>query len=177
MLDDAIVISAIAADGSVYPIEKMAAHRGGGVRHLAVSVFVFDGDALLIQRRAAGKYHSAGQWANACCSHPHWNETPADAAARRLQEELGVALPLTPTAVLDYDADVSDDLREVERVHVFRADADSKMLRIAADPQEVSETRWADVAALRAEARANPDRFAAWFRIYLERWAELGFTP
>jgi isopentenyldiphosphate isomerase len=35
-------------------------------------------------------------------------------------------------------------------------------------------TRWATRDALRAEARADPARFAPWFAIYLERWAELG---
>jgi isopentenyl-diphosphate Delta-isomerase len=172
MLDSAaIVIPAIAADGTYYPIEKMAAHRGAGVRHLAVSVFVFDGDALLIQRRAAGKYHSAGLWANTCCSHPHWNEAPAVAAARRLEEELGIALSLRPCAVLDYDADVSDELREVERVHVFRADADRASLNIVPNVAEVAETRWVGVDKLRADAS---DDYAPWFRIYLQRWAELG---
>jgi len=54
-----ITIPAIAADGALYEVEKMAAHRAG-LLHLAISVFVFDGDALLIQRRALAKYHCGG---------------------------------------------------------------------------------------------------------------------
>jgi isopentenyldiphosphate isomerase len=46
-----IIIPAVAGDGSLYPVEKMDAHVRG-LLHLAVSVFVFDGDELLIQRRA-----------------------------------------------------------------------------------------------------------------------------
>ena len=42
------LIPAIAADGSFYPIEKMDAHRRA-VQHLAVSVFVFSDDELLLQ--------------------------------------------------------------------------------------------------------------------------------
>lgn len=44
---------------------KLAAHRGEGQLHRAVSVLVFD-DAgrLLMQRRSAVKYHFAGRWAN-----------------------------------------------------------------------------------------------------------------
>jgi isopentenyl-diphosphate Delta-isomerase len=172
---DPALIPAIAADGSLYPIEKMQAHRLG-THHLAVSVFVFSGDDLLIQQRAAGKYHCAGAWANTCCSHPHWGEAPARAAERRLAEELGLqGLALDHTAVIDYAADVSDGLRECERVHVFRASADRDSLRFRPDPGEVSQTRWADWRDLRSEARATPAVFAPWFRIYLERWSELGF--
>jgi hypothetical protein len=63
ILPDAILpdaIPAIDADGSLYPIDKMAAHRLGQ-KHLAVSVFVFCGERLLIQKRAAGKYHCGGR--------------------------------------------------------------------------------------------------------------------
>ena len=29
---------------------------------------------MLIQRRALGKYHTPGLWANTCCTHPRWGE-------------------------------------------------------------------------------------------------------
>ena len=45
--------------------EKMDVHKKG-LLHRAFSVFLFNGDRLLIQRRAEGKYHSAGLWANTC---------------------------------------------------------------------------------------------------------------
>ena len=48
-----LVVPAIAEDGTLYQAGKMEVHRLG-LRHLAVSVFVFSGDHLLIQRRAAG---------------------------------------------------------------------------------------------------------------------------
>jgi isopentenyl-diphosphate delta-isomerase len=173
---EAGVIPAIAEDGSYYPIGKMDAHRRG-VFHLAVSVFVMSGDDILLQRRAAGKYHCAGLWANSCCSHPHWGETPDKSAGRRLQEELGLSLPLIQTAVVDYAADVSDGLRECERVHVFAGSANRNTLMIAADPLEVSETRWASLAQIRREIDADPEAFAPWFRIYVDRWDELGLSP
>lgn len=169
-----ITIPAIAADGALYEVEKLAAHRAG-LLHLAISVFVFDGDALLIQRRAMGKYHCGGLWANTCCSHPHWGETPAAAAARRLREELGFAAPLTPLGVSEYRADVGGGLIEHERVHLFRGAADAATLRLAPDPAEVAETRWVTAAALEAEVAANPAAFTPWFRIYLARWPDFSF--
>ena len=79
-------------DGRLVPVDKLEVHRRG-LRHPAVSVFLLDGERTLIQRRALGKYHTPGLWANACCTHPRWGEEPAACALRRLREELGVARP------------------------------------------------------------------------------------
>jgi len=167
------IIPAIAEDGSLYRIEKMEAHRQG-VLHLAISVFIFDGDAMLVQRRADSKYHCGGQWANTCCSHPHWDESAPDAAHRRLGEELGCALPLRDCGETTYRADVGGGLWEHERVTLFRGDSARGALALAPNPDEVSEVRWASVAALRAEAAATPETITPWFRLYLERWETLG---
>ena len=56
-------------DGVLTPVEKLEVHQRG-LRHKAVSVFVMDGDNVLLQRRALGKYHTPGLWANTCCTHP-----------------------------------------------------------------------------------------------------------
>jgi len=167
------IIPAIADDGTLYKIEKMEAHRQG-VLHLAISVFIFDGDDMLIQRRADGKYHCGGMWANACCSHPHWDESAADAAERRLGEELGCALPLRACGETTYRADVGGGLWEHERVTMFRGDSARDALTLDLNPDEVSEVRWASVDALRAEAKAVPETITPWFRIYLDRWEALG---
>ena len=169
-----IVIPAIAEDGSYRPIGKLRAHREG-VLHLAVSVFVFSGPRLLIQRRATDKYHSPGLWANTCCTHPHWDEPLATSAARRLREELGFAVPLTPRRELEYRADVGGGLIEHERVTMFVGHADEKTLAIRPDPAEVAATRWVATADLRDDMAANPDAYTAWFRIYCARFPDLVF--
>ena len=76
-------------DGALTPVDKLEAHRQG-IRHKAVSVFINCGTETLFQRRALSKYHTPGLWANACCTHPYWEEDPQDCAIRRLREELGV---------------------------------------------------------------------------------------
>ena len=174
--DEALVIPAIADDGSLFPIGKLEAHRRGR-RHLAVSVFVFAGDLLLIQKRAEGKYHCGGQWANTCCTHPHWNESPADCARRRLFEEIGLVLELEPRAVVDYRAEVGNGLIENERVHVFRGNVTAPLDVSGFDRQEVAEVAWIDQRELRAQVRRTPDHFTPWIRIYLDRWDELALRP
>lgn len=166
------LIPAIAEDGALFPIGKMEAHRTGR-KHLAISAFVFNGDRLLLQRRADAKYHSPGQWANSCCTHPHWGETIEAAAQRRVGEELGICLPLTHRAIVEYRAEVGHGLIEHEIVHVFEGHLPRPVLPTAFDRAEVAELRWATVAQLTREIAANPQAFTPWLRIYLERWNEL----
>ncbi len=167
-------IPAVAADGSLYPVDKLQAHVKG-LLHLAVSIFVFDGDLLLIQKRASTKYHCAGQWANTCCTHPHWNERLEDCAGRRLQEELGFTVPLDRHQTLEYAADVGAGLREHERVTLFSAHLDRRSLILHPDASEVEAVRWLSQAQLRREVSKRPEDFTPWFRIYLQRFPSLSF--
>ncbi|MCV2863262.1 isopentenyl-diphosphate Delta-isomerase [Defluviimonas sp. WL0075] len=153
-------------------MDKLAVHLKG-VRHKAVSVFVLDGGArVLIQRRALGKYHTPGLWANTCCTHPHWDEDPRDCAVRRLREELGIE-GLDPVAAdqVEYRADVGGGMVEHEVVDIFiaRAPAD---LALRPNPDEVMETRWLTLDALAAEVVAEPTRFTPWLRIYLAEYRD-----
>ena len=97
-------------DGTLTPVEKLDAHRRA-LRHKAVSVFVLRGNEVLVQRRAMGKYHTPGLWANTCCTHPEWDEAPELCAKRRLAEELGVkGLDPVHCGQVEYRADVGNDL-------------------------------------------------------------------
>ena len=164
-----ILISAIARDGTLFPMEKMRVHEQAQF-HLAISVFVFDRGDLLIQKRARSKYHCGGLWANTCCSHPNWTETLAACASRRLGEELGFTLPLAEQCVVEYSADVGNGLHEHERVSFFTAQARREDLRIFPNPEEVETTRWISPAQLAREITADPEAFTPWFRIYAERF-------
>lgn len=153
-------------NGSLAPFDKIEVHRRG-LRHKAVSVFVTDGEALLIQRRALGKYHTPGLWANSCCTHPHWDEAPRDCAERRLAEELGLS-GLAPAwrEQVEYRAEVGGGMVEHEVVDIFRAEA-RRATPLAPDPDEVMEVAWIGLAELETEVARNPERFTPWLRIYL----------
>ena len=66
-------------DNIVGEAYKQEVHEKG-LLHRAFSVFIINGNKMLIQKRAKDKYHSAGLWANTCCSHPRVNEDTYDAA-------------------------------------------------------------------------------------------------
>lgn len=153
-------------DGAITPVGKLDAHLRG-LRHKAVSVFVIDGPRLLVQRRAAGKYHTPGLWANTCCTHPRWGESGPDCATRRLAEEMGIGgLALEARGILEYRAGVGGGMVEHEVVETFiaRASAD---LSLAPDPSEVQATDWVDIDELTARTLRHPERFTPWLRIYL----------
>jgi isopentenyl-diphosphate delta-isomerase len=105
-------------------LDKMTAHSGEGQLHRAISVCLFDASArALLQRRATTKYHFAGRWSNACCTHPRPGEAPSAAAERRVVEELGVPIVrLTHCGSFVYRAaDPASGLVEWELDHVFAA--------------------------------------------------------
>ncbi len=148
-----------------YPIDKLQAHIDN-IPHVAISVFIFDGENLLLQKRATTKYHSAGLWANTVCSHPKWLESAEDCAHRRLQEELGWQVPLTFFGSIDYAARVGD-LFENEHVHCFfgkhsRANNIADYNRV-----EVEDVDWLTLSQVSDELAGNPSRFTEWFRIYM----------
>lgn len=161
-------------DGTLTPVEKLAAHQRG-LRHLAVSVFVIRDGAILIQRRAMAKYHTPGLWANTCCTHPAWDEDPLACATRRLDEELGITgLALDHRGQVEYRAEVGNGLIEHELVDVYLAQAGTDM-PLAPNPDEVMQTRWVTPEALATEIEATPDHFTPWLRIYLAQHADVIF--
>ncbi|MGR3805953.1 MAG: isopentenyl-diphosphate Delta-isomerase [Marinibacterium profundimaris] len=155
-------------DDRLAPVDKLHAHVAG-LRHKAVSVFVRKGEEILLQRRAMGKYHTPGLWANTCCTHPHWDEAPRDCALRRLEEELGIA-GLSPEfrEQLEYRASVGCGMVEHEVVDVFVAEAGADLAPVP-NPDEVMDIRWSTLPALQSEIAAAPERFTPWLRIYLDR--------
>ena len=158
-------------DGTLTPIDKLEAHLRG-LRHKAVSVFLLRGDAVLIQRRALGKYHTPGLWANTCCTHPHWDESPLDCATRRLREELGIeGVTLAPRGQVEYRADVGGGMIEHELVDIFVGYA-PKGLEVAPNPDEVMDTAWVPLDELHRQTRDDAARFTPWLRIYLEEHSE-----
>ncbi|MCK5815631.1 MAG: isopentenyl-diphosphate Delta-isomerase, partial [Flavobacteriaceae bacterium] len=106
-------------DEQVGLMPKMEAHEKA-LLHRAFSVFVFnEKGALLLQQRAANKYHSPLLWANTCCSHQRDEETSIGAGERRLQEEMGFDCELKEVFTFIYKAPFDNGLTEHELDHVM----------------------------------------------------------
>lgn len=141
-----------------------AAHQPPGRLHRAFSVLLVDPTGrVLLQRRAAVKTRFPLRWANSCCGHPLPGQSLAEAANRRLREELGAG-PVTLTEVgvyVYYAEDPATGRVEFEYDHVLHAEfsPDDPLLP---DPDEVAELRWVDPVELEADLDSDPRAYAPW---------------
>jgi isopentenyl-diphosphate delta-isomerase len=164
------LVELVDRDGrSVGVVDKLDAHQPPGRLHRAISVFLFDAEGgIVVQRRAADKYHSAGLWSNTCCGHPRPGETPEAAARRRLADELGLVLDpgeLVAGGTLTYEvADPVSGLVECEYNHLFVGRFAMTMRPNTAEVAEVSSIPLHDLTGPSAEMAG----FTAWFPLVLE---------
>lgn len=159
-------------DKVIGSMEKMEAHIKAEL-HRAFSIFIFNSKGeMMIHQRALSKYHSPGLWTNACCSHPRMEESYADAAHRRLVEELGFDCELKEVFVFTYKADVGQGLTEHEIDHVF-VGVYNEEPNINKD--EVEDWKFVDPVKLYNDMKANPDNYTKWFHIAYEKLMEYSF--
>ncbi|MFN4024814.1 MAG: isopentenyl-diphosphate Delta-isomerase [Hyphomonas sp.] len=153
------------ADRAVQPGDKWNIHRQG-LLHRAFSIFIFNshGDCL-IQKRAAGKYHSAGKWANSCCGHPRPGEATGKAARRRLEEETGLRVPLYFGFKARYVARLDNEMIENEIPHLYFGRSETEP---SPNPDEIEAIDWISLTRLEADIRQRPDRYAAWLCHYVQ---------
>jgi isopentenyl-diphosphate Delta-isomerase len=161
-------------DNEIGYLDKLEAHQKG-VLHRAFSVLIFNSNGeLLLQKRAAGKYHSAGLWTNACCSHPMPNE-PADAAAqRRLREEMGLTCETNFLYKFLYRTSLDNNLIEHELDYVFTGTCDQQPV---IDPHEVAEWKFISLDDLQKDVALQPDQYTFWFKEIIKHPAFLEFMP
>lgn len=161
-------------DNPVGEMEKLQAHEEG-LLHRAISVFIYNSKGeMLLQRRAFGKYHSAGLWSNTCCSHPRPGETTDNAAVRRLEEEMGMHVELTKAFSFEYRAPFIGGLVEHELDHVYVGVSDDTPVL---DPEEAAEWQYVPVDVVRREMKKYPHRYTEWFKICFERTNEHEALP
>lgn len=154
-------------DNELGLMEKQQAHMAG-LLHRAFSVFVFNSNGeLMLQQRAASKYHSPTLWTNTCCSHPRENESYKDAAHRRLVEEMGFECELNYKFNFIYKANLENGLTEHELDHVFIGTFDG-VPQLNAD--EVMAYRWVDMEELKKDMQNNPQNYTAWFKIIFDQY-------
>lgn len=152
-------------DKAIGAKEKMKAHREGKL-HRAFSVLLFNKKGeTLIQKRAESKYHSAGLWANTCCSHPRPKRNLKEEAQRRLEKEMGINCNLKKAFSFIYKAKLGK-LTEYEFDHIFLGRFDGKP---KPDKKEVAAWQWIKLADLKTDIKKNPQKYAPWFKIIINK--------
>ena len=160
---DDLLILVDEADRPVGTAPKERVHREG-LLHRAFSIVLWregpDGPEVLLSRRAACKYHSAGLWTNSCCSHPRSGEETIGAAARRIREELGCTVcGLQEIGAFVYRANFAAGLVEHEYDHVLLSCYEGDF---EPNPDEIDAVRWISADALSEELLQAPEHLTAW---------------
>lgn len=149
-------------DNQVGLMPKMEAHEKA-VLHRAFSVFIFnDRGELMLQQRAAHKYHSPLLWTNTCCSHQRDGESNIEAGMRRLSEEMGFTTRLNEVFSFIYKAPFDNGLTEHELDHVMIGNFNGEP---TINSEEVASHKWMSLEAVKKDIELNPGLYTAWFKI------------
>jgi isopentenyl-diphosphate delta-isomerase len=154
-------------DEQIGLMPKIEAHEKA-VLHRAFSVFVFnDKNQLMLQQRAANKYHSPLLWTNTCCSHQRDGELNIEAGVRRLNEEMGFVCDLEEKTSFIYKAPFDNGLTEHELDHIMVGyyNNDPKINR-----EEVESFKYMTVEEVKDDMVLKPEIYTEWFKIIFEKF-------
>lgn len=166
MVEEDEVILVDENDNPIGQMAKMEAHIKCKL-HRAFSIFIFNRSGeLLLQQRAFNKYHSAGKWTNTCCSHPRPGELTADAAKRRLKEEMNMECEMIPVFSFSYMAEVENGLLENEYDHVYFGICDDLP---HPNPLEAADFKYINMQELQLNLVHEQEKYTAWLKICFEQ--------
>ena len=144
-------------------LTKLECHQGDGLLHRAFSVFLFNGKGeVILQRRSADKMLWGGFWSNTCCSHPRQGEEVAEAATRRVREELGLDVELSFLYKFIYKARFEDVGTEHEYCWVLAGLTDEEPRPNA---NEISGLKNLAPDDLDRELAESPDAYTPWLQL------------
>lgn len=146
---------------------KMEAHEKG-VLHRAFSVFVLnEANEIMLQQRAAQKYHSPLLWTNTTCSHQREGESNIQAGTRRLQEEMGFTTELKELFSFIYKAPFDNGLTEHELDHVMIGYYNEEP---NINREEAESWKWMGIDAVKEDMQQHPQQYTVWFRIIFDEF-------
>ena len=156
-------------DEQIGLMAKLEAHEKA-VLHRAFSVFIFNTkNELMLQKRAAHKYHSPNLWTNTCCSHQRDGETNIEAGTRRLQDEMGFVADLEESISFIYKAPFDNGLTEHEFDHVMIGyHNDEPKINF----EEVSDWKWMSLEDVKVDIAVHPELYTEWFKIIFDKFYE-----
>lgn len=156
-------------DEQIGLMPKLEAHKKA-LLHRAFSVFIFNNEnELMLQQRAAHKYHSPKLWTNTCCSHQRNGESNIEAGKRRLQEEMGFVTALEESISFIYKAPFDNGLTEHEYDHILIGKYNKEPI---INPDEVSNWKWMSLDAVKSDMKIHPEVYTEWFKIIFDKFYE-----
>lgn len=156
-------------DNEIGTMEKMEAHRKGEL-HRAFSVLVFNSKGeMLLQKRAKAKYHSAGLWSNACCSHPKPGESIRSATKRRMKEELGIDIQPNFLYKFKYKVELENDLIEHEYDHVYVCQFDGEP---NINKNEIEAFSSVSMDELKLQLSQSPQKYTYWLNLIVKEFSK-----
>lgn len=165
--NDEYVILVNSQDEEIGIMPKMEAHEKA-LLHRAFSVFILNAQGeVMLQQRAASKYHSPNLWTNACCSHQRRGESNVAAGKRRLQEEMGFQTELKELFSFIYKAPFDNGLTEHEYDHVMLGYYDGEP---DLNPREAAHWKWMKPEEINKDMEENPSGYTVWFRMIFKRF-------
>jgi isopentenyl-diphosphate delta-isomerase len=153
-------------DQQIGLMEKIEAHEKA-LLHRAFSVFIFNKKGeLMLQQRAASKYHSPLLWTNTCCSHQREGESNVKAGRRRLQEEMGFVTDIKEVFSFIYKAPFDNGLTEHEFDHVMIG-AYEEAPNVNTD--EAAGYKWMHMEDIKKDMENHPAIYTEWFKIIFNK--------
>ena len=154
-------------DEPIGVMPKLEAHEKA-LLHRAFSVFIFNNkNELMLQQRAAHKYHSPLLWTNTCCSHQRVGESNIEAGKRRLQEEMGFETELKESISFIYKAPFDNGLTEHELDHVMIGYYNEAP---QINREEVESWKWMKIEDVKTDMLQNPNIYTVWFKIIFDEF-------
>ena len=167
------VIAVDSKDNEQGLVNRLDAHTGDGIRHRAFTVLVFDGDEhVLLAQRAPDKRLWGTYWDGTVASHPRDGQSQKDAAAERLQHEMGIApnqyTDLRLTDKFEYKRYFENSGVEHEVCAVLKLTLEDAS--IDPNPEEVAGLLWAPYERLDEHPEQYRQlRLCPWFEIAMRR--------
>lgn len=157
-------------------IPKEVGHTGGGRRHLAITVLLYNSKGqVLLQKRKHKVFDNI--WDFTASTHPlhteFGDETLEEATRRCLEVEYGVREigEIREIGEFNYFAKVGD-LCENEHDHILVGEYNGE---INLNPTHGYEAKWVPQEELLADMEKNPKNYTAWAKESLEVLKQTGF--
>lgn len=121
-------------------------------------VFLFNQqDELLLQQLGTERTLAPGRWGSSVAAHVLSGESYGDAALRRMDQELGVRVPLQEVGTITFP-----EATGVKFVALFQGTAEQASIR---EPEHVAALRFSSLEQVAQDCLEDPQSFTDTFRV------------